>query len=57
MPEEDIFIQMCISHYEAMLKLDLSDGDRSILNRLLVEAEQKREGATDEQQNVGTRRR
>jgi hypothetical protein len=38
--EEPIIIQMNISHYGAMLKLNLDDENRSILERLLAEAEQ-----------------
>ena len=39
MPEEAFFIQRSISHYGAMLKLDLDDKGREILEQLLAEAE------------------
>jgi hypothetical protein len=39
MTEEDpTIIQMNIAHYRAMLKLDLDDAKRSIVERLLAEA-------------------
>ena len=45
--EDPIFIRMNISHYCAMLKLDLDEEDRAILTRLLAEAEQNPEAAPD----------
>jgi hypothetical protein len=38
MTEDPIIIQMNIAHYGAMLKLDLGDEKRSIVERLLAEA-------------------
>jgi hypothetical protein len=43
--EDPIFIKMSISHYGAMLKLDLDEQDRAVLTRLLAEAEQKLKAA------------
>ena len=40
MTEEPIIIQMNIAHYGAMLKLDMDDENRAILEQLLAEAEQ-----------------
>jgi hypothetical protein len=40
MTEEPIIIQMIISHYSAMLKLNLDDEKRSFVNRLIAEAEE-----------------
>lgn len=39
MTEEPIIIEMNISHYGAMLKLDLDNKDRSIVEQLLAQAE------------------
>ncbi len=41
MREDPIFIRRDISHYEAMLKLHMSDESRAALLRLLAEAERK----------------
>jgi hypothetical protein len=41
MTEEPVIIEMNIAHYEALLKLDLDDGKRSTVNRLLAEAKEK----------------
>jgi hypothetical protein len=38
MTEEPIIIRMSIAHYGAMLKLNLGDEQRSVLTRLLAEA-------------------
>jgi rubrerythrin len=38
MTEEPVIIQMNISHYSAMLKLNLDDETRSVVNRLIAEA-------------------
>jgi hypothetical protein len=38
MTEEPIIIEMNISHYGAMLKLDLGDKQRSIIEQLLAQA-------------------
>ena len=38
MTEEPFIIQLNIDHYQAMLKLDLDDGKRSIVERLLADA-------------------
>jgi hypothetical protein len=54
---EEVFIQRCISQYGAMLKLELNDEDRAILNLLLVDAEQRLEGETDERHRIDTRSR
>jgi hypothetical protein len=51
MTEETIFIQRRISHYVAMLKLDLNDKKRAKLNRLIKEDEQKLETALHDEQN------
>ena len=56
MLEEVVFIQCCISRYGAMLELNLNDGDRTILNLLLVDAEQRLKGETDERQDIDTRK-
>jgi hypothetical protein len=40
MTEEPVIIQMTIAHYGAMLKLDLDDKKRSMVERLLAEAEE-----------------
>jgi hypothetical protein len=40
MTEEPIILQMTIAHYGAMLKLDLDDNRRSMVERLLAEAEE-----------------
>ena len=56
MLEEVAFIQWCISRYGAMLELNLNDGDRTILNLLLVDAEQRLKGETDERQDIDTRK-
>ena len=52
MTEEIIFIQRRISHYGAMLKLDLDDENRATLNRLLEEDERRLECASDDRQNT-----
>jgi hypothetical protein len=39
-PKEPIILQMNISHYSALLELDLDDEKRAIVQRLLAEAEQ-----------------
>ena len=39
MAEDPIFLQMGISHYGAMLKLNLDEEDRATVTRLLAEAE------------------
>jgi len=57
MHEEVIFIQWCISRYGAMLKLDLNDGDRAILDLLLVDAEQRLKGETNERRKIDTQKR
>ena len=36
--EDPTIIQMNIAHYEALLKLDMDDGRRSVVERLLAEA-------------------
>ena len=41
--EEPVFIRRRISHYGAMLKLDLDDENRANLDRLLAEAERQLE--------------
>src|SRR6202035_4238968 len=41
MEEDPFFIQRRISHYGAMLKLDLDEKHRTNLTRLLAESEQK----------------
>jgi hypothetical protein len=41
MTEEPAIIEMNIAHYEALLKLDLDDGKRSTVNRLLAEARER----------------
>ena len=46
MMEEPIFIRGCISHYCAMLKLDLDQENRATILRLLAAAERKLEAAT-----------
>ncbi len=38
MRESPIIIQMNIAHYRAMLKLDMGDEKRSVVERLLAEA-------------------
>lgn len=38
MTEAPTIIQMNIAHYRAMLKLDLNDEKRSLIERLLAEA-------------------
>jgi hypothetical protein len=48
MSQEPFFIQMSISHYGAMLKLNLDDEDRATLTRLLVDAERRLVIATTE---------
>jgi hypothetical protein len=40
MTEEPVILQMNISHYGAMLKLNLDDEKRSVVNRLLTEAKE-----------------
>jgi hypothetical protein len=40
MTGEPIIIQMTIAHYGAMLNLDLDDNRRSMVERLLAEAEE-----------------
>jgi hypothetical protein len=54
---EEVFIHKCISRYGAMLRLELNDEDRAIVNLLLVDAEQRLEGETDERHNLDTRKR
>ena len=49
MCEEPIFIEHRISHYGAMLKLDLNSEDRALLDRLLARAERKLTAAIDGQ--------
>jgi hypothetical protein len=39
MTEESEIIQMNIAHYQTILKLDMDDEKRSVVERLLVEAE------------------
>jgi hypothetical protein len=41
MPEDSFFIERSISHFGAMLKLDLDDEDRGIVTQLRDEAERK----------------
>ena len=36
--ESPKIIQMNIAHYEALLELDMDDGKRSVIERLLAEA-------------------
>jgi hypothetical protein len=40
MTEEPIIVRMNIAHYGEMLKLDLGDENRSVLERLLAEAKE-----------------
>lgn len=39
MTEDPFIIQINIAHYRAMLKLDMNDTKRSVIERLLAEAE------------------
>ena len=55
MTEEPIIIRMNIAHYGAMLKLELSDEKRSILQQLLAEANENLVLATVERKCDGAR--
>ena len=48
MKEEPIIIQMNIAHYGALLKLELSAEKRSVVERLLAEAQANLELATSD---------
>lgn len=56
MVEEPIIIEMNISHYRAMLDLDLDDRKRALLRRLLAEAERNLARAITARPCAGGRR-
>jgi hypothetical protein len=47
MTQEPFIILMNIAHYEAQLKLDMDDGKRSVVTRLLAEAQENLVLTTD----------
>ncbi len=47
MTQELLIIRMNIAHYEAQLKLDMDDGKRAVVTRLLAEAKENLVLATD----------
>jgi len=47
MTQELFIIRLNIAHYEAQLKLDMDDGKRSVVSRLLAEAQENLVLTTD----------